>query len=138
MQNELVVELLGEGGSRALYAVRDGDDWLFSRRGPISAPSATIARRWKGVVVGWAAALEELDHFGPWYELVPKELHPEFSNALLEASRERGASPRAIERWEEACRIADSRPGPIITEKAVHSSDSWLYFEDPDVPAEAK
>jgi hypothetical protein len=30
MNNEVIVELLGEGGSRALYGVRVGGRWLFA------------------------------------------------------------------------------------------------------------
>ena len=56
MENEVIVELLGEGGSRALYGVRRDDRWLFSldfirdTNPPSTGSGAAVVNSWKEAI----------------------------------------------------------------------------------------
>ena len=142
MNNEVIVELLGEGGSRALYAVRSGERWLFAMDfiDQLEPPGAHTG---SPIVASWPEALELLDAHAGWYRLAPKHVHPEFRRALLRAVVERTASEtdtHTTERWRAACAHgpSDFHP-PLITTGPVHSSDAWLYDEVDDLePSDAE
>lgn len=141
MNNEVIVELMGEGGSRALYGVRVDDRWLFAMDliTQIDPPTTSSGRP---AVDTWSAAIEQLDSHSGWHALKPRNVHPEFRAALLEVVTERAArSPGAIDlaRWKDACSLVDSAAAPLIVSASVHSSDAWLYAEVEDLePSDAE
>ena len=92
MEHEVVVELLGEGGSRALYAVRDGERWLFAMDF-IEHVDPPRTRDGSPVAESWSEALELLDAHSGWYMLAPDHVHPEFQTALLRAGRRGYVTP---------------------------------------------
>jgi hypothetical protein len=140
MDNEVIVELMGEGGSRALYGVRADDRWLFSTDliTQVDPPSTSSRAQ---VVDTWSAAVEQLDSHSGWHALTPRNAHPDFRAALLQLVTERAAlDPAAIDlaRWEEACTLDDSAARPAIVSAPVHSSDAWLYDEFALEPSDAE
>ena len=141
MENEVIVELLGEGGSRALYGVRQTDGWLFSldfirETDPPSTGSGAA------VVNSWQEAIALLDQKRGWYELTPTRLHPEFATALFEEvyGRKTEISREInLERWRRACSLDRIPEGSITTSEPIHSSDQWLYAEVEDLePTESE
>ena len=140
MNNEVIVELLGEGGSRALYAVRTGARWLFAldlitQTDPLKTTSGAPA------VDSWQAAVDLLDQKSGWFALTPRNVHPEFRTAFLQLVTERaarGSAPVDLARWKVACSLEDSVT-PLIVSAPVHSSDAWLYDEVDDLaPTDAE
>ena len=141
MDNEVIVELLGEGGSRALYGARMDDRWLFAMEfiARTDPPATTTGRT---PVDSWEDALALLDAYSGWFNLVPHQLHPEFKDALLRAVIERTSSESstdAVSRWKEAlARESDVRE-PAVVSGPIHASDAWLYDEVDDIePSDAE
>jgi len=130
MENEVIVELLGEGGSRALYGVRVNNRWLFAMELIAQVAPATTSSG-APAVDSWSAAMKLLDSNFGWPGLTPRNVHPEFRAPLLLLVTERAArDPGMIDlaRWESACSLNDSS-APLIVSAPVHSSDAWLYDE---------
>jgi len=139
MKNEVIVELMGEGGSRALYGVRVDDRWLFAMDliTQVDPPSTSSGA---SAVDSWSAAIDQLDSHSGWYALTPRNVHPEFRAALLEVVTERtGRDPGAIDlaRWEAACSLEDSVARMIVS-APVHSSDAWMYDDVDLEPSDAE
>jgi hypothetical protein len=136
MENEVIVELLGEGGSRALYCVRWADQSLFALD-IVEQVDPPATRSGKPVVDSWPRALELLDANAGWYNLTPKNVHPDFRRALLEAVVLRAAvssNGNALSQWEAACSAGSSSDDrPLLTKAPVHSSDQWLYEDVQDL-----
>ena len=141
MENEVIVELLGEGGSRALYGVRQADDWLFSLdfirdTNPPSTGSGAA------VVNSWEEAIALLDKKHGWYRLAPTRVHPEFATALYEEVRGRKTEfsrKKNLERWRRACSLDGVPKELTTTSEPIHSSDQWLYAEVEDLePTESE
>ena len=141
MENEVIVELLGEGGSRALYGVRIEDRWLFSLdfirdTNPPSTGSGAA------VVNSWEEAIALLDKKHGWYRLTPTRVHPEFATALYEevcGRKTEFSRKRNLEKWRRACSLDGAAKELTTTSEPIHSSDHWLYAEVEDLePTESE
>ncbi len=141
MENEVIVELLGEGGSRALYGVRQADRWLFSLDFIRDTnPPSTVSGA--AVVNSWEEAIALLDKKHGWYRLAPTRVHPEFTTALYEEVRGRKTEfsrKKNLERWRRACSLDGAPKELTTTSEPIHSSDQWLYAEVDDLePTESE
>ena len=141
MNNEVIVELLGEGGSRALYGVRQADRWLFSldfirdTNPPSTGSGAAVVNSWK-------EAIALLDKKHGWYRLTPTRVHPAFATALYEevyGRKTEFSRKRNLERWRRACSLDGVPKELTTTSEPIHSSDHWLYAEVEDLePTESE
>lgn len=121
--NNVILEVVAEGGSIVLYGLQASDTWRFSLEFIRVEPDDGEA-----LVDSWDGALTLLDRY-PWPLLTPVRVHPDFRDRILVAVRERLSSRREadfrlLSNWEMA--EVDSSG----TKGAIHSSDSWLYDSD--------
>ena len=140
INNEVVFEAAGEGGSIALYGLRTDTGWLFSF--DFIDPTAAFANKTsimgaRKVVSAWQGALELLAD-RPWHMLKPLRVHPDFREDILNALVARelvpggGGKSRHQQRWKELCTSLSGGSTPkdlsnYQVKENVHSSDSWLY-----------
>jgi hypothetical protein len=86
-ENEVIVEIGGEGGSITLYGRRTESGWLFSRKvidqTPLLLPEEFPEgiQHKSSVVDSWEEALKLLDQY-PWHRLYPLRVHPEFRQKI--------------------------------------------------------
>lgn len=109
-QNEVILEVAGEGGGLTIYGIRQDSGWLFSRQ--VIDQTAILLdepeiRHESVTVTTWPDALALLDRY-PWPRLYPMVAHPDFRQAILSAVIERldpqcAHSENCIERWRELC-----------------------------------
>lgn len=118
--NSVILKVAGEGGSVALYGIREGNGWHFDLDfiDESVEPRAAVADSWEG-------ALRLLDRY-PWHLLTPVRVHPEFRERILEAVEKRCVAERdtvsaSIQRWRTAIIDASEADAPQ------HSSDTWFY-----------
>jgi hypothetical protein len=110
---EVILQLGAEGGSVTLYGMRTERGWLFSRNVSDWTPELVGEERIQHkspVVDSWEAAVTLLDHY-PWQRLSPLTVHPEFSERIWSAVRERlekdQASDRYFDSWRNMCKGGD-------------------------------
>jgi hypothetical protein len=140
--NEVIVEVLAEGGSRVLYGLRQPGGWLFSLDfiEPIAVESAPKAGDIPAKVVNSISdALALLDQY-PWFNLAPGMVHPDFRSDVLSAflSHENAASvkSRYHDGWVDMCGTHNGDTSDEIlrkykVNKPISTSDCWMY-EDLD------
>jgi len=134
--NEVIVKLLGEGGSKALYGVREQGRWLYSRQIIDTSPSGDDQPE---IVESFSDALRLLGRV--WAKLRPGYVHPAFRDSFLAAAADLlgREDPTQLAHWRKACTPAASTEEPRITQQLVHASDSWLYAEVDDLePSETE
>lgn len=134
MPNEVILEVLAEGGSRVLYGLRQTDGWFFSLD-YIDAVSPGLLMEAKNfpekVVASISDALTLLDRY-PWINLAPSMVHPEFRKEILNAvwAREAksDATSRYHDRWVEKCaENEDENTKRYKVFKSITGSDNWMY-----------
>jgi hypothetical protein len=87
----IVLQLGAEGGSMTLYGMETERGWLFSRNVSDWTPELVGEERVQHkspVVDSWDAAVALLDQY-PWQRLSPLMVHPEFSERIRSAARDR-------------------------------------------------
>src|SRR6266581_3169696 len=85
---EVILQLGAEGGSVTLYGMETERGWLFYP-----------------VVNSWEAAVALLDRY-PWQRLCPLMIHPEFSERVRSAARDRLQRDQAPARYFDMwCRM---------------------------------
>ena len=115
-QSEIIVKVGAEGGDLTLYGVRTEKGWIFSR--DVIDQSLLLLgepeiRHSSATVDSWEEALKLLDKY-PWHNLSPREVHPEFRQAVFDAvvarfKRENKQDPRRLPDWKMRCGIVDDR-----------------------------
>jgi predicted PolB exonuclease-like 3'-5' exonuclease len=108
-RGDLIIEIVAEGGSIALYGFRTEHGWLFTRETLDRTPELIDEDQIEtssACVDTSEAALKLLDQY-PWVELYPVSIHQEFRHQIWSALQERlrnvddfGAKLR---RWRELC-----------------------------------
>lgn len=134
MPNEVIMEVLAEGGSRVLYGLHQTEGWFFSLDFIDSVSPCLLKDRENlpaKVVASLSDALTLLDRY-PWINLAPSMVHPEFRKEILNAVFAREAEARAMsryhDRWVEKC--AEDEGGNTKRYKVfkpITGSDSWMY-----------
>lgn len=136
--NEIIVEVLAEGGSRVLYGLRQPNGWLFSLDfiDPVAVETSPKTGDIPAKVVdSFSDALALLDRY-PWFNLVPSMVHPDFRSDLLSAflSRENVGSDKSryYDRWVDMCRThnddaSDENLKRYKVYEPISASDSWMY-----------
>jgi hypothetical protein len=115
-KSEVILELGAEGGSITLYGMQTERGWVFSRNVIDWTPELVGEERVQHkspVVDSWAAAVALLDQY-PWQRLSPLMVHPEFSERIWSAVRERlekdQASGSYLNRWRSMCGGGNDSP----------------------------
>lgn len=108
---ETILTVMAEGGSLDLYGRKSSlGEWQFSRHvddwTPLLLDEARISHT-STLVDSWDAALKLLDNY-PWFQLVPRTVHPEFAERIWQAFSQRWktsayGSEYCFERWQAAC-----------------------------------
>lgn len=134
MQNEVIVEVLAECGSRVLYGLRLIDGWFFSLDF-IDPDSSRLLNAEENepapVVTSFADGLTLLDRY-PWTKLVPGLLHPDFRkeilNAFLAREAETPTASRYHDEWIERCaEHGDENLKRYKVFASITGSDDWMY-----------
>lgn len=123
-QAELLLEVLAEGGSIAIYGRREGDRTLF-RVGIVDQTLAFLNDEDGGEAIrsdsGWLNTWEEaVGRIGrwPWPNLYPKIVHPSIREDIWKAvqgyrdSAGRGVREEALPRWRSKCAANRSDTSP--------------------------
>ena len=140
--NDVIVEMLAEGGSRVLYGLRRPHGWLFSldfieSTGALSESESQTIRT--GIVGTFPDALVLLDRYD-WIKLAPSMVHPEFRADVMSAvaAREEAANEKSRyhDRWVDMCEPSDSSSSDSDLKMykvlgSISASDCWMY-EDLD------
>ena len=107
---EVILELGAEGGSVALYGLETEEGWVFSRSVSDWSPELIGEERIQHnspLVDSWQAAIALLNDY-PWQRLSPLMVHPEFSERVWTAVRNRLTNDRAsglyFDSWRSICR----------------------------------
>ena len=110
---EVILQLGAEGGSVTLYGMQTERGWLFSRNVSDWTPELIGEERIQHkspVVDSWEAAVALLGQY-PWQRLSPLMVHPEFSERIWSAVRDRlerdQASGRYLDSWRNKCKGGD-------------------------------
>src|SRR5437667_9925800 len=111
---EVILQLGAEGGSVTLYGMETERGWLFYRDVSDWSPELIGEDRLQHkspVVNSWEAAVALLDRY-PWQRLHPLMVHPEFSDRIWTAARDRlktdGTSGLYVDRWRNICGAGDA------------------------------
>ena len=110
---QVILQLGAEGGSVTLYGIETERGWLFYRDVSDWSPELIGEERIQHkspVVNSWEAAVALLDQY-PWQRLSPLMVHPEFSERIWSAVRDRlerdQASGRYLDSWRNKCKGGD-------------------------------
>ena len=105
---EVMLQLGAEGGSVTLYGMETERGWLFYRDVSDWSPELIGEERIQHkspVVNSWEAAVALLDRY-PWQRLCPLMIHPEFSERVRSAARDRLQRDQAPARYFDMwCRM---------------------------------
>lgn len=109
--NEVILDLVAEGGGVTLYGIRTDAGWVFSTE-LIDHTGSMLGdppiQHESKVVSSWAEALKLFDHY-PWHMFAPLVVHEEFKDQVFAAVLPRFDSEpeirrdRRLPRWKEAC-----------------------------------
>ena|SRR5438132_2539279 len=107
---QVILQLGAEGGSITLYGMETERGWLFSRNVSDWTPELLgkeHIQHKSPAVDSWQAALALLDRYS-WQRLSPLIVHPEFSDRVWTAVRNRLTNDRAsgsyFDSWRSICR----------------------------------